>query len=121
MTAVRIQKHIKKPETFPGHQFGTDQVSINHYHQQAAGARQMCGGMAPDMIEAYSPSTSTSQMCSMRDIIDAYSPPSIIPPNHHLHHAEALQAPPNTMNMESNAETYWGLEDIWPMQLLNGD
>ncbi|KAK4759893.1 hypothetical protein SAY87_023024 [Trapa incisa] len=119
---TRIQKHIKQPETFPAHQFSAaDQVCIGHH--QAAGTSQVCGGMGTDMIEAYPPSTSTSQMCSMRDMIDDYSPPTIIHPNHnhHLHHAEALEAPPNNLTMESNAEAYWGMEDIWSMQLLNGD
>lgn len=93
---TRIQKHIKQPETFIG-QLPPDQMSIDH-HQ--ATTSQMCGGMA-DMIDAYSPPT-----------MSAFQPD---------HHPEAFQGPPNNnIPVESN-DTYWSMEDLWSMQLLNGD
>ncbi|PKI79197.1 hypothetical protein CRG98_000489, partial [Punica granatum] len=90
---TRIQKHIKQPETFPG-QLPTDQMNIDH-HQ-----------------------ASTSQMCGMTADMVTYSPPAT---NFQAdHHVEALQAPPNNLNVESD-ESYWSMEDLWSMQLLNGD
>ncbi|TKY50440.1 myb proto-oncogene protein [Spatholobus suberectus] len=91
---TRIQKHIKQAENLQ--QQGNSEINDNH---QA--------------------STSTSRVSTMAQPIETYSPPS---------YQGILEPFPTQfpiINDQSscctNDNNYWSMEDIWSMQLLNGD
>ncbi|KAA8530227.1 hypothetical protein F0562_004936 [Nyssa sinensis] len=56
-------------------------------------------------------STSTSQMSCAADAVESYSP---------LSYPGTLEAIPGPFTTESN-DNIWSMEDLWSMQLLNGD
>ncbi|KAI4348173.1 hypothetical protein L6164_008928 [Bauhinia variegata] len=94
---TRIQKHIKEAESFQ------QQSTSSETNDQAA---------------------STSQMCTMahhHEPIESFSPPlyqgTLEPfPTHQL-----PTFPNCTNDNGTNTSSYWNMEDIWSMQLLNGD
>ncbi|XP_057447439.1 MYB-like transcription factor EOBII [Lotus japonicus] len=113
---TRIQKHIKQAESLQQQQSSSE---INDHHQ-----------------------TSTSQMSTMAEPMDTYSPhsssyhhhqgtlnlePSSFPLSHQFpttitthDHPSSCCTNDNNSNNNSNIN-FWSMEDIWSMQLLNGD
>ncbi|OMO69594.1 hypothetical protein COLO4_29007 [Corchorus olitorius] len=90
-------------------------------------------GVWNSLAKAAAEQASTNQMgCSTADFMEAYSPdPSFNQcnnnnnNNHHNHMEASFQGQPSTamsmaMAIDSN-ESYWSMEDLWSMQLLNGD
>ncbi|KAK6928348.1 SANT/Myb domain [Dillenia turbinata] len=92
---TRIQKHIKQAETLSGH----------HHHHQSSEIN--IHGQASTSL-----TTSTTFMSS--DAVESYSPPMYPPPN--LEGYPATASPPSLSN-----DNFWNMEDLWSMQLLNGD
>ncbi|KAE8021528.1 hypothetical protein FH972_007411 [Carpinus fangiana] len=89
---TKIQKHIKQAaENLYG------QTSDHQVNEQASSSQ--ASSMNIDPMETYSPPISY-QRNSMEPIIP---PPAPLPA------------------AESNFDSYWSMEDIWSMQLLNGD
>ncbi|RDX57983.1 Myb-related protein 305, partial [Mucuna pruriens] len=95
---TRIQKHIKQAENLQ--QQGNSEINLNDHHQA---------------------STSTSKVSIMAQPIESYSPPSY---QQGTLDPFPTQLPTITDHQSScctNANNYWSMEDIWSMQLLNGD
>ncbi|KAI3934118.1 hypothetical protein MKX01_031198 [Papaver californicum] len=94
---TKIQKHMKQPGDNSSQNPGQISTDLQH-----------CGGA----------STST-QTSTTEDGVENYSP--IYTTDHHLHHNHP-GCPPNTLPPpETNNENFWSMEDLWSMQLLNGD
>lgn len=123
---TRIQKHVKQlQETLSDLLPPPDQTNVDPRH---ASTTQTSGLIMTDnTFELNSPPTAFwhvgghDQMsadhhhaCTSTDVIDAYSPPAAFQADHD-HRAGAFQAP-----AESN-KSYWGMEGLWSMQLLNDD
>ncbi|KAI3871824.1 hypothetical protein MKW92_026304 [Papaver armeniacum] len=98
---TKIQKHMKQPGDNSSQNPGQTSTDLQH-----------CGGA----------STST-QTSTTEDGVENYSP--IYTADHHLHqhlHHNHPSFPPNTLPPpETNNENFWSMEDLWSMQLLNGD
>ncbi|KAF5740378.1 MYB-like protein NON1 [Tripterygium wilfordii] len=99
---TRIQKHIKQADQ--NFQVGVDAMEMMN-HQ--ASTSQVSGSTADNTMET------------------CYSPPSY---HHQINHVvEAFHQGPNTNTTtlhlhDSNVnDNYWSMEDLWSMQLLNGD
>ncbi|XP_057983918.1 MYB-like transcription factor EOBII [Malania oleifera] len=91
---TRIQKHIKLAENFPAE-------CSSELNDHQACSSQMSTGIAPvDAIETYSPSSHPANL------------ESTLP-------AAASWGIPN-LPIESS-DNLWSMEDLWSMQLLNGD
>ncbi|KAK6913099.1 SANT/Myb domain [Dillenia turbinata] len=92
----RIQKHIKQAETLRGHH--------HHHHHQSSEIN----------VHGQASTTHTTSTTCMLSEIESYSPPTYPPP--HLEAYPATTIPPSVSN-----DSFWNMEDLWSMQLLNGD
>ncbi|WCJ21045.1 MYB-like transcription factor EOBI [Euphorbia peplus] len=102
---TRIQKHIKQAEAFSSGSGSGGQCSSEMNNENGIS------------------SSSSSQVSAM---MDTYSPPnySLINPNNipQAPFDNANYQPPNLPpHPDHSNETYWTIEDLWSMQLLNSD
>ncbi|KAL3833149.1 hypothetical protein ACJIZ3_007885 [Penstemon smallii] len=95
---TRIQKHMKQTETnFNG------QINSEHSNEQQGSSSQMSGcGPADHAVESYSPPSFNGNNNNNNNI-------------NNMDHA--FQAP---FPSESN-DNIWSMEELWSMQILNGD
>ncbi|GMH24464.1 hypothetical protein Nepgr_026307 [Nepenthes gracilis] len=96
---TRIQKYIKQD----------DQTC------STAQSSQHCDSISPSQISTDA-SISTLASASMNHIADHCS---VSPYLTNFHHLEATFPPPNGLpSPEATAESFWGLDDLWPMQMF---
>ncbi|KAL5080020.1 hypothetical protein RYX36_008441 [Vicia faba] len=106
---TRIQKHIKQVDN-PNQQNFQQNMSLeindhhHHHHQQQPSSSQVSTLIEP--IETYSPT-------SYQGTMEPFPTPF---PTINDHHQNS-----NCCANENNTNNYWSMEDIWSMQLLNGD
>ncbi|GLU02081.1 hypothetical protein SLE2022_193500 [Rubroshorea leprosula] len=94
---TRIQKHIKQADQ-------TNNYSAHQSNSKAADHQQA--------------STSHVSGSSVADPMEVYSPPSY---PYNTVETFPVGTFPEQLPMESNEQNYWSLEELWSMQLLNGD
>ncbi|MED6225136.1 Myb- protein [Stylosanthes scabra] len=123
---TRIQKHIKQAENFQSQQSNSSDHDHHHHHHHLNDNNYHHNSYA-------STSSHVSNMAEAMEI--SYSPPTyqgttLEPPftthnhNHHHHHHQYPSTIPTTTDQSScctNDNNYWSMEDLWSMQLLNGD
>ncbi|KAL1318884.1 hypothetical protein HN51_071171 [Arachis hypogaea] len=128
---TRIQKHIKQAENFQSQQSNSDhdhQINDNnyhhHHHNSYASTSSHVSNMAEAMEISYS-SPPTYQGTTLEPFTTHHNHQQQ-QHHHHHHHHQYPSTIPTTTDQSScctndNNNNYWSMEDLWSMQLLNGD
>ncbi|XP_022741097.1 myb-related protein 305-like [Durio zibethinus] len=84
-----------------------------HINKQA----EICSSQSNSELLDHQASTSQLPSNSTADFMETYSPSSF----NHCNNIEAFPGGQQMTVESSNQESYWSMEDIWSMQLFNGD